>query len=1161
MVDRQLLFRRDVKFLSVTYWPKLFRQRVAHDKNPRQALSVIRGSLGDGDPRSIFRELLGNAMFRKAIAVSPEPRTFATLWSARRLRSQGLIADLQWAVEALSAHHGIIADFLKIERAFEKSYLLGEWGRCLAVLQDLEDEHGLSLWLISRRITVAKRAAGLSDEDYASTLIASTNDGTLVGWLVYMMSFRSDPNVTPATYVRTIENSLQNTSLPAHIVSFLKYHALNFPPRTAEEAGNIIAVSETSPIIDRYLAVLDACQFIASEFPTASLERQISAVSAERLGEFVDDDRLTLLCEVNSADHVASLIGRVRPVEADLYTLGDYAGAVAALSEVLHAAPEQTSLYSLLARATLRTEARPELPDRITEIVRTMAAIQIFSQDDDPAVLELSREALSGAHRLLSASIRCLYSGLGEDPSMSTLDASIEALNGSTLSPLQLRNLPIEDRLEVLVRAQEAYPESIALELQTAVLNFGTSELDASLRRRLPDDRSDLYAARALLRMSQLPEAVKLLEKLENDPVVSVANDARRELFQAFIASKQHREALRLVARAYQRNERLHSIFQIDALLDTIEQTAEGAPFDEIALSICYHVVNRFDGDKRIGAQADAAEEFVFSRRAELPSQLDFSRLEAERDLLPLFLNEVCTSSVLDKFMAIESVNQVEVERLGICRTLSEIDAVNRQQYLDEIREITRRRVVRERFEQVERTKIYVDTDGVKRQAEKILRDSYQRFAFAQAEEANTSERVEMVRRVQELLADVRTDGLKIHFQDLPANEGEQIFDRLVTELMRLLVSSQEYGLEAYLSTRVRHGTMGNQLRSAFELQSLLTQSDGGQYQPDSHWGDALDLPIYGEATWLADRLAKFSEDLDGLIEDLVRRRVQVRSDTTPDGLFVFQAFNYDIVSLQAEITPDTSFDTFMDKVIEQFWTVLEHTLGHVRRYIEEDFQASVHALTDELEKDLVRSITCANISPLRDAIAAARTQMSVNVANVANWFTLARDMERPDYEFGIAVEVAIESIRVCHPSLDVTLQRSDEVSFDCRGKTLESLVYMLFTALDNALEHSGFNDRAPDLSLETSLKDNWLELKLVNSCAPIASVADENGRLDELRERLASGDEAQGLATTEGGSGYAKIIRILRHDLLTRHSLIFGYRSLTEYAVTIGMDAKAMVK
>lgn len=1044
---------------------------------------------------------------------------------------------------------------------FDIAYSTGDWDRCLRVLDDLESHHGLSLWSISRRITVSKRTASTSDDDYASTLIASAKNGSVVSWLVYMMSYRADPNVTSATYLRNVERSLENSRLPNNIDKFLRYHAFSLNPRDAEDAASIIAVSETAPVIDRYIAVIDVLQFLSCKFSIGSTERMAAIDCIRQLVDKITDDRLVLLDETSSPDRSDGLLSRVRSTPADLYTIGDYQEAVTALLEIVKNAPECTSQYSLLARALIRMDASPELPPRVGDIVRTMAAVQTFASEDGPGTVDLLREALSGAHRLLSASIRCMFSGLGEDPSTSTFDASIEALNGAILSPLQLRCMPVEDQTMLLARAREKFPLSISIELQAAVLEFGSNELHDSLRVRLPTDRGDLYAARALLRMSRLPEATELLAKLETSSVVPVANDARRELYRAFMAAGDHRQALRLVARAHYQNERLHGIFQLEPLLNAIERSGNGSLYDEISLSICYHVENRFGGAKRLSIQADTAEEYVFSQNVQLPSQLETGNLNTERELLTLFLDQVCTPVVLDKFMALESVSQVEIERLGICRILSEIDPVNRQQYLDEIREITRRRVVRERFEQVKRTKIYVDTDGVKRQAEKILRDSFQRFAATLSEDTNSSERLEMVRRVQELLADVQTDGVKIHFRDLPANEGELIFDRLVKELMGLLVSSQEYGLEAYLSTRVRHGTMGNQLRSAFELQSLLTQRDNGQYQPDSYWPDSLGLENSDTGDWLAGRLAKFSEGLDNIIENLVRQRVQVRSESAPDGLFVFQTFNYDVVRLQAEITSETSFETFMDKVVEQFWTVLEITLGYVRRYIEEEFMASVHALTDELEKDAVREITWVNVSPLRDAIAAARTQMSVNVANVANWFTLARDMERPDYEFGIAVEVATESIRVCHPSLNITLHRPDNVSFDCRGKTLESLVYMLFTALDNALEHCGFHDHAPSLSLDTSLQDNWLELRLVNSCAPIASVNDSNDRLERLRSRIESGNEAQGLATIEGGSGYAKIIRILRHDLLSRHELTFGYRSDTEYAVTIGMEAKAIVK
>src|SRR5262249_40848239 len=128
--------------------------------------------------------------------------------------------------------------------------------------------------------------------------------------------------------------------------------------------------------------------------------------------------------------------------------------------------------------------------------------------------------------------------------------------------------------------------------------------------------------------------------------------------------------------------------------------------------------------------------------------------------------------------------------------------------------------------QQVERTKIYVDTDGIKRQAEKTLRDGYIRLMATLSDGAPSSERVELMRKVQRILSEVNADGIKVLFPDLPANESDVQFERLVHEVMRLLISSQEYGLEAYLSTRVRHGTMGNQLRSAFELQSLVTQRD-----------------------------------------------------------------------------------------------------------------------------------------------------------------------------------------------------------------------------------------------------------------------------------------------------------------------------------------------
>ena len=204
--------------------------------------------------------------------------------------------------------------------------------------------------------------------------------------------------------------------------------------------------------------------------------------------------------------------------------------------------------------------------------------------------------------------------------------------------------------------------------------------------------------------------------------------------------------------------------------------------------------------------------------------------------------------------MAVDSVNDVEVERLEICPKLAELDATNRQIYLEEIREINRRRVVRDRFEQVERTKIYVDTDGVRRQADKAIRESYDRFLVTLADTTHSNQAIEFMKEVQSIISEVETDGMRIHFPDLPVNERDQLFENAVRSLTEMLISSQEYGLAAYLSTRVRHGTMGNQLRSAFEINSILTQKDGGRYVADYTWSNNLGLNGQENALWLAQR-------------------------------------------------------------------------------------------------------------------------------------------------------------------------------------------------------------------------------------------------------------------------------------------------------------------
>lgn len=1140
-------------------WTKTFRQDVGQSKNARYAVVMLRRKITDASHKNLFEALGKNAVFRSAVAFHGMPRRFGDLGVNDRLPAEDLIFELHWLAEVLVLFKGQIQTFVELEKRFDDAYILGNWSKCLDVLNEMEEALGLSIWLISRRLTVLKLAGETSGFDYADELIGSASEGSPFGWLVYMLSYRADPNVTTSNFIRTIGRALSNSRVHEDVAGFFKYHSLNERPQTRAQCLNVISRSETLPLTDRYIAIVDALQFVSIDM-SEEVERETIISIVSRLDDHIPDDRTNMILDLLDRSRREALLERIATGAADEYTKGDYAAAAGLLTEQVAEWPSQTSILTLLARANLRSNLTPNLPENVQKLVENISAVHSFSDGDQSATALLMREQISGTHRPLSFTVKSLFSGLVDGPSENGIELLCEALNSVRLTPLQVRVLSENGLPDILDQALEASPSSLALELQKEVSQFGVAEFAVDVKKRLPDDRARLYDARALCRLDRHADAIDVLIDLEDFEVNIVAYDALRELYKAYLDSGRSREALRLIARSYRRNLKLHSLFRIRPFLRELETSSSGLPFDEIALSIAYLICEIHSNDDYSGPLGDAAEEYALSRGVELPSKLAFEENDPDRELSRVFLEQVCSPTVIDKFIAIANVKDAETERLEICRILSELYPDQRQDYLNEIQEITRRRVVRDRFQQVERTKIYIDTEGLKRQAEKTTKDNFLRFLDASSRPGDSSHRIEMVKRVQSLLSDVEADGVKLHIIDLPANERDRLFDDLVNDIMRMLISSQEYGLEAYLSTRVRHGTMGNQLRSSFELQGLLSQRDSDGYKTNYDWPDRLSLPI-SSGEWLAGRLAGFSERFDHAIEDLVRQKVQVNSEAHPSGLFVFKAFNFNTMRLQSEITTETSFDTFMDKVIDQFWPVLEQTLAQVRGYIENDFGEVIGDLVDSLEKDVSQTLQVQNISPLRDAIAAARTQMQVNIANVANWFTLSRDMERPDYEFGVAVEVATESIRACHPSLNLHLSRNDDVSFECKGKTLESLVYLLFTALDNAVEHCKLFDEAPSLSLSTDVQGDYLELELVNSCAPITNLKKENMRLQKLVSDLEQGDDVIELAAQEGGSGYPKMMRILRHDLMAGHSLSVGYRSSTEYYVRVLMDRRAIIK
>jgi hypothetical protein len=91
--------------------------------------------------------------------------------------------------------------------------------------------------------------------------------------------------------------------------------------------------------------------------------------------------------------------------------------------------------------------------------------------------------------------------------------------------------------------------------------------------------------------------------------------------------------------------------------------------------------------------------------------------------------------------------------------------------------------------------------------------------------------------------------------------------------------SNSHHGLDVYLSTRIRHGTLTGHLRRPFEEQSLICQRDAvsGQYRDHPFWSERLREQEPNEISGLQNLLKEFSAEIDGDIIRLNTENLRVR--------------------------------------------------------------------------------------------------------------------------------------------------------------------------------------------------------------------------------------------------------------------------------------------
>ena len=136
--------------------------------------------------------------------------------------------------------------------------------------------------------------------------------------------------------------------------------------------------------------------------------------------------------------------------------------------------------------------------------------------------------------------------------------------------------------------------------------------------------------------------------------------------------------------------------------------------------------VTRF-ADTHSSIRNYAYEDLLAAYGLHRPSELKVHVNKFDRRLLVYYLRYICIPEIMQVSSAFSSSRQLEDERVSVCALLAEIDEVNAKEYEAEIRELTRLQAIKGGVRHLERSKIFVDLNAIRRWADSNIKEDFNR--------------------------------------------------------------------------------------------------------------------------------------------------------------------------------------------------------------------------------------------------------------------------------------------------------------------------------------------------------------------------------------------------------------------------------------------------
>lgn len=504
------------------------------------------------------------------------------------------------------------------------------------------------------------------------------------------------------------------------------------------------------------------------------------------------------------------------------------------------------------------------------------------------------------------------------------------------------------------------------------------------------------------------------------------------------------------------------------------------------------------------------------------------------------FLEKVAVIKVLTlHVLRLKSVLQVMEERSAICSNL--YDYYQDKRINDEISSICRDIKILELNNQVDESKIYVDIRSIRERESGRAKELYDMFESA----TNQVAYHDIV--LGEMLIRLKNSGLAATFAEFDEeghlkeyggnfemiNYRKDVLIQIFQAIRKEFLFDPKYGLDNYLSTRIRHGTLVNQLRNHFEECNLVTNTINDNYAHNEYWVGSQ-FRLHDNRTFQCLQLFEaFSRGIDNIITEIKDSFIQVRTEDNKEkvqGCFDFdkQYFENDIDKLLVDKSMN-SFDVCFDLIVECLWQRTEKCLDTMREKLTAA-QTEMLTLLHTLQRDVVSvaGTGSSGITAFNDAISYCQNGIQNDFQIVTKWFKRSNYVDF-DFTIGQVIDTSTGFIRRNNKNM-LRTQVTDNSITTLQGRYFGTLYDIFHDMLNNALDYEKESHINEECYIDVSEEDGYLHIEVAN---PILEkdVDTLKTRVDKINSEL----EAMlytGKSRDEGNSGCSKIFNAVNYHL-----------------------------